>query len=169
MERANNTLQDRLVKELRYFNITSIKEGNKFLKQYINEYNRKFSIKPKNPTNLHVELTNRECFMLENIFAVQTLRKINKKLIIKHNNVSYLIINVGKGHRYINQRATVCELPNGKVHIFCQGKQLQHLVYADAKYKPTFANRKNIDQIINQYHFLIHSQVSNNTGYNYHD
>ncbi len=53
VERANNTLQDRLVKEIRYFQISTITEANKFLKQYINEYNKKFAVETKNPVNLH--------------------------------------------------------------------------------------------------------------------
>jgi transposase len=95
VERANNTLQDRLVKELRYFGISTITEANKFLKQYIHEYNRKFSVEPKNHVDLHQTLTNRELFMLDKTLSIQTKRKANKSLIIKHHNVSYQLINVG--------------------------------------------------------------------------
>lgn len=53
VERANNTLQNRLVKELRYFKIYTIADANKFLKQCIHEYNRKFAVEPKHPIDLH--------------------------------------------------------------------------------------------------------------------
>lgn len=100
VERANNTLQDRLVKELRYFDISTIAEANKFLKQYIEKYNSKFAIEPKNPVDLHQPLTSRERYMLDKTLSIQTNRKTNRNLIIKHHNVSYQITNVGKGHRY---------------------------------------------------------------------
>ena len=161
MERANNTLQDRLVKELRYFGISTITEGNKFLKQYIKEYNKKFAVAPKNPTDLHQILTHRERFMLDKILSIQTNRKANKSLIIKHHNVSYQIVNVGKGHRYINQKITVCEKPDGDTLLVHRGKHLNYNIYGEAMYKPKFANRRDIDNAISNFHFLMHNNISN--------
>ena len=43
VERANKTLQDRLVKELRLRNISTIKEANIYLKEFIKVHNDKFS------------------------------------------------------------------------------------------------------------------------------
>jgi len=161
VERANNTLQDRLVKELRYFGISTITKANKFLKQYIKEYNRKFAIEPKNPVDLHQPLTSRERFMLDRTLSIQTKRKSNKNLIIKHHNVSYQITNVGKGHRYQNQNVTVCEKTDGNVAIAWRGKNLSYSIYGQAMYKPKFANRRDIDHAINNFHFLMHNNISN--------
>jgi hypothetical protein len=45
IKRSNKTHQDRLVKALRFKNITNIEEANKHLdKEYIKEHNKKFSI-----------------------------------------------------------------------------------------------------------------------------
>ncbi len=164
VERANNTLQDRLVKELRYFKISTIAEANKFLKQYIKEYNRKFSVEPKNPVDLHQTLSNRERFMLGRILSVQTKRRTNKNLIIKHHNVSYQLTDVGKGHRYINQNVVVCEKPDGGVAITWRGKSLSYNIYGEAIYKPRFANRRDIDKAISQFHFLMHNNISAKGG-----
>lgn len=160
VERANNTLQDRLVKELRYFQISNIADANKFLKQYIKEYNRKFAVQPKNPVDLHQLLTSRERFMLDKILAIQTKRRTNKNLIIKHHHISYQITNVGKGYRYQNQNVVVCEQPDGNVVITCKGKNLTYNIHGEAIYKPRFANRRDIDKAISNYHFLLHSQIS---------
>ena len=160
VERANNTLQDRLVKELRYFGISTITEANKFLKQYIKEYNSKFEVDPKNPADLHQPLTHRERFMLDKTLSVQTKRKSNRNLIIKHHNVSYQIANVGKGHRYQYQNVTVCEKPDGQVMLICRGKNLSYNIYGEATYKPRFANRSDIDRMINNCHFLMHKSIS---------
>lgn len=168
VERANNTLQDRLVKELRYFGISTITEANKFLKQYIKEYNKKFAVEPKKPTDLHRILTHRERFMLDKILSIQTNRKANKNLIIKHHNVSYQIVNVGKGHRYINQKVTVCEKPNGDTLLVHRGKHLNYNIYGQATYKPKFANRRDIDNAINNFHFLMHNHI-NTKGDTNHD
>jgi transposase len=169
VERANNTLQDRLVKELRFFGISTIAEANKFLKQYINEYNRKFAVEPKNQVDLHQTLTHRERFMLDRILSIQTKRRTNKNLIIKHHNVSYQLTNVGKGHRYINQNVVVCEKPDGDVAITWRGKSLSYSIYGEALYKPRFANRRDVDNAVNKFHFLMHNNISNNQGTTNHD
>jgi hypothetical protein len=167
VERANNTLQDRLVKELRYFKISTITEGNKFLKQYINEYNRKFAVEPKDPVDLHQPLTQRERFMLDKILSIQTKRRANKNLIIKHHNVSYQLTNVGKGHRYINENVIVCEQPDGHVLLTWRGKNLNYNIYGEATYKPKFANRRDIDKAISNFHFRLHNNISTKGDTNY--
>ena len=40
MERMNRTLQDKLVKEIRLTNISTMEEANKFLKKYISKFNK---------------------------------------------------------------------------------------------------------------------------------
>lgn len=160
VERANLTLQDRLVKELRYFGISTIAQANKFLKQYIHEYNKKFSVEPKNPVDLHQLLTDRERFMLDKTLSIQTKRKANKNLIIKHHNITYQLTNVGKGHKYINQKVTICEKPDGQVILTCRGKILNYDIYGQAIYKPKFANRRDINTAMHNFHFLLHNNIS---------
>jgi hypothetical protein len=98
--------------------------------------------------------------MLDRTLSVQTKRKANKNLIVKHHNVTYQLTNVGKGHRYINQKVTVCEKPDGTVLLTWRNKNLSFNIYGEAIYKPKFANRKNIDQTINKFHLLMHSNIS---------
>ena len=49
VERANQTLQDRLVKELRLRRIDDIQSANAFLPEFIADYNQRFSVAPKPP------------------------------------------------------------------------------------------------------------------------
>jgi len=56
VERISRTLEDRLVNELRLANISDIDSANVFLKEYINEFNRKFAAVPKNKANLHKKI-----------------------------------------------------------------------------------------------------------------
>lgn len=56
VERMFQTLQDRLVKELRLAGIATIEEANKFLKEYILKFNAKFAVMPKRKNNLHKKL-----------------------------------------------------------------------------------------------------------------
>ena len=49
VERANQTLQDRLVKELRLRGIDDMESANAFLPEFITDYNQRFSVAPKPP------------------------------------------------------------------------------------------------------------------------
>lgn len=53
VERANGTLQDKLVKELRLKGINDIETANAFLPEFIEDYNKRFAVEPKNNVNAH--------------------------------------------------------------------------------------------------------------------
>ena len=56
VERSHGTLQDRLIKLMRLEGISSMEEGNRFLKGYMEEHNSRFSRLPKSSENAHVQL-----------------------------------------------------------------------------------------------------------------
>lgn len=49
VERLWNTLQSRIPVEFRIANITTIDQANEFLKNYIPEFNKQFSVEPEQP------------------------------------------------------------------------------------------------------------------------
>ncbi|WP_299657351.1 ISNCY family transposase, partial [uncultured Jannaschia sp.] len=53
VERANRTLQDRLVKELRLEGISDMVAGNAFLPGFVERYNDRFAKTPHRPDDLH--------------------------------------------------------------------------------------------------------------------
>ena len=53
VERVNATLQDRLVKELRLRNISSIDVANVYLREYIAEHNQRFAREPRSTFDAH--------------------------------------------------------------------------------------------------------------------
>ena len=76
VERANGILQDRLVKELRLRNISSIEAANVFLPEYRVDYNRRFAKAPKNPLDAHRTLD--QSHDLERILSIHDTRKVSK-------------------------------------------------------------------------------------------
>lgn len=76
VERANLTLQDRLVKEMRLENITEIDNANAWLETFISDFNRRFARPAKYPKNLH-RTVSESSPELDDIFAWQTLRKLS--------------------------------------------------------------------------------------------
>jgi hypothetical protein len=57
VERANQTLQDRLIKEMRLEGISGIEEANAWIKTFISNFNGRFARVPRYPKNLHRPVT----------------------------------------------------------------------------------------------------------------
>src|SRR6267143_2873241 len=75
IERLFETLQDRLVKEMRLAGIDSIQGANHFLEmRFLPEWEQRFSVAPRNPRNAHRRLYREQ--RLEEILSVRVVRKV---------------------------------------------------------------------------------------------
>lgn len=93
VERVFNTLQDRLVKELRLAGIGGMAEANKFLvEEFLPKFNRKFAVPAKKAGDLHRPVTKTELSRLAGILSVQTPRRVNNDFTISLNGVWYQLI-----------------------------------------------------------------------------
>lgn len=89
IERLFRTLQDRLVKELRIRNISSIPEANKFLdEEFLEELNQRFAKLPAERQNLHVRASVRQ---LERILCIKTEHVVRNDHTIMHERSLYQI------------------------------------------------------------------------------
>ena len=57
MERANQTLQDRLTKELRLRGISTLEAANAYLPEFIAAYNERFAVVPRSSESAHRPLS----------------------------------------------------------------------------------------------------------------
>lgn len=89
VERANGTLQDRLIKELRERKICSMEEGNNFLDEYTEMHNKKFSREPASPENAHQDIL--PSHHPEKLFMLKGERVLSKDLSIHYKNEMYQI------------------------------------------------------------------------------
>ena len=60
VERANGTLQDRLVKEMRLCSIDNIAAGNVFLPTFMEQYNARFAKAPLDDRDVHRHLAGHD-------------------------------------------------------------------------------------------------------------
>lgn len=90
VERANETFQDRLVKELRLRNIHTYPDANTYLPEFLQFYNRKFAVLPRSTKDAHIPLD--PSIDLDFLFAIHDTRIISKDLQIQVNNVTYQIL-----------------------------------------------------------------------------
>ncbi len=90
VERLFQTLQDRLVKELRLAGINTIKDGNQFLKDiFIPKFNSRFSVTPAREGDVHRQLNQKEKENLKSIFSIKSQRRINFDFTIQFKNYFY--------------------------------------------------------------------------------
>ena len=89
VERMNETLQDRLVKELRLAGITTTEEANKFLEKYIPKFNAKFAVVPNRRKDLHKNIIKSTEEKLPQIFSVQKTRIVNNDYTLRFENNYY--------------------------------------------------------------------------------
>ncbi|ELH4834731.1 ISNCY family transposase, partial [Vibrio harveyi] len=116
VERANLTLQDRLVKEMRLQGINTIEEANAWLPYFIADFNRRFAKPAKFPKDMHrkVRETPQE---LDDIFSWQEIRKLSKSLTFQYDKVVYLIEDSEENARLVHENVKVLDYPNGEVAI----------------------------------------------------
>ncbi|CAI2793914.1 Integrase core domain [Serratia grimesii] len=112
VERANLTLQDRLIKEMRLENISSIEEANVWLDSFILDFNRRFAKAPKYPKNLHRPV-NEQPAALDDIFAWQELRTLSKSLTFQYDKMLYLVEPTEENTRIASEKIMVYDYPDG--------------------------------------------------------
>jgi hypothetical protein len=101
IERLFQTLQDRLVKELRLHGISDRTAANEFLrKTFISEFNIRFSVIPSKKGNVHRILTDPERAALTSIFSVQSKRFVMNDFTLRFKNKFYQLAET--------QPVTVC-------------------------------------------------------------
>jgi hypothetical protein len=115
VERAHLTLQDRLVKELRLEGISSIKAGNKFLGEFIDDYNRRFGKEPLHPVDLHRPLGERE--NLEDVFTIQEKRQLCGNLTFRYQNTVYAVEPITENLKLKNRAITVMTQCDGRMRV----------------------------------------------------
>jgi transposase len=116
VERANQTLQDRLVKELRLRDISTVEAGNAFLPEFGEDYNRRFACEPQSAHDAHRSLLAHES--LAETFTLRETRKVSSNLTLHYNRVMYLLdpSEVAEGAR--GKHVEVRESRDGEVRIF---------------------------------------------------
>jgi transposase len=144
VERANQTLQDRLIKEMRLRGISDIESANAYLPVYIKEHNARFAVEPLNAEDVHRKIVPpRET--LDLIFSFQEQRKLTKNLELSYNKMIYQIKTTTKGYRLRHATVTVCEDLNGSISIIHGKKILEDTCHAKAKRNPDIVNSKELN------------------------
>lgn len=115
VERANRTLQDRLIKELRLRNISTVRDAMAFLPEYIAAHNEPFARPPTLPTDAHAQLPRE---MLDKLLVFTSPWKIFKDLSASFNRAKFIIERTEENERIVGKTATAVVDVHGEVRMF---------------------------------------------------
>jgi hypothetical protein len=103
VERLFKTVQDRLVKELRLTGLATIEAANRFLEEWLPSYNRRFSVQPAQPADLHrPRPASRE---LDRSLCIKTTRGLRRDWTVAHHGQLYQVrTNVRTTHVMVEER-----------------------------------------------------------------
>jgi len=126
VERMNKTLQDRLVKELRLANITTIEGANKFLEEYTPRFNKKFAVVPERRADLHQPLNKATKARLPQVFSIQKKRVVCNDYTVRFNNNYYQLNDSQPCTVYKKDVVIIEEHLNGEIKINHKNKYLDY-------------------------------------------
>jgi hypothetical protein len=144
IERANQTLQDRLVKELRLRGISDIDSANTFLTEFRSDYNRRFAVAPRSNHDAHRPLLKSE--NLDIILTHQKTGTLSKNLTVQSKNVVYQIQSNRPDYALRNAQVTVCENAQGEVTILYKNKPLAYTIFHKSPRQAEVVDTKTLDR-----------------------
>lgn len=144
IERANQTLQDRLVKELRLLGISDINSANAYLPEFRLDFNRRFAVQPRSSHDAHRPLLKRE--NLDIILTRQKTAALSKNLTVQANKVIYQIQSDRPDYALRKAQVTVCENAKGEVTILYKNKPLAYTIYHKSPHQAEVVDIKTLDR-----------------------
>lgn len=148
VERANQTLQDRLVKEMRLRSISSIKEANAYAPEFIEDYNQRFSVVPASDADGHRVLYS-DSATLKRVLSVQKKRKLTKNLEFSLDRRIYQIITPTTGYRLRHKTITICDHIDGTQSVICDNQILTFKVL-ESPSSVKLADTKELNAVVDQ-------------------
>ena len=128
VERANKTLQDRLVKELRLEGISTLSDANAYVPAFIEAFNSRFAREPRQSKNSHRPLE--PDLELEEIFCWREDRTVSKSLTVQYDKVLYLLDKeLPLVKRLPRKRVTVFDYTDGTIAIKYEGLALPYTIF----------------------------------------
>ena len=129
VERANRTLQDRLVKELRMAGICDMDDGNLFLPQFMKQFNEKFSVPATKTENLHRRL-NLQASRLADILCHRELRHVSQQLSLAYDRRQIILERSSVADKLAGQYVELYDFSDRPLEVRWKGHSLPYRVFS---------------------------------------
>jgi transposase len=149
VERAFQTLQDRLVKALRLAGVDSMEAANAFLPGFMARHNERFGQVPRDSTHAHRPL-HQTTEQLLRITSEQHQRTLSKSLSCQYRGKLYLIQTGGRADYHLRgAKLTVCDDGyDESIVLLYQGKPLPYRVFVRHDLPDRIADDKTLDTMV---------------------
>lgn len=127
VERANKTLQDRLVKELRLKGISTIAGANTYMPAFRADYNDRFGKEPRNPKDMHRPFSQHDS--LDGSMCHKEQRTLSNTLTLRYDKVLFILKPSDLAISLARKRVTVCDYPDGRLEIQHNGVNLPYRTF----------------------------------------
>ena len=127
VERANATLQDRLVKEMRLQGIDGMAAGNAFLPAFMADYNSRFAKPPFDDRDLHRAFAGHDD--LDDAFAWKEERTVSVNLTLQYDQVMFILQPNEITRSLARKRVMVIDYPDGRLVIRHNGVDLPYRTF----------------------------------------
>ncbi len=148
VERANQTLQDRLIKELRLRGISTLEEANAYLPEFREDFNRRFAVSPRSSHNAHRPL--RSADNLNFIFTQQKTGVLSKNLTLQYHKTIYQIQTNRPSYALHNAPITICENAKGEVTLLYKNQPLSYTTYKTLARQSQVVETKHLNRVVPQ-------------------
>jgi len=128
VERANRTLQDRLVKELRLAGISGIEAGNAFLPGFMERFNARFAVKPARPDDLHQTL-NVTPERLREILCWRERRHVGRQLTLSYERKRVMLEESELSRGLVGQYVDTYAYADGRLELRWKGIPLPYTAF----------------------------------------
>lgn len=124
VERANRTLQDRLVKDLRLEGIDTIDAANAWCSKFVERFNKRFCYEPRSTLDAHESLRPED--NLERILALCETRKLTKNLTLQYKNILYILNDKPGVRALISHDISIHTYADGRVELRANEQDLTY-------------------------------------------
>ena len=146
VERANQTLQDRLVKEMRLRGIASLAAGNAYLPEFMADFNQRFGVPPISQHNAHRPLAAQDDLAL--ILTWQEPRTLSKNLTVQFEKIIYQIQSKRSTYAMRQAQLTVCKDARGNITLLYKRKPLPYTIFHKQAHQAEIVDAKDVNRVL---------------------
>jgi hypothetical protein len=129
VERANRTLQDRLVKDLRLAGICDMADGNLFLPSFLEHFNERFAVPARKPENLHRSL-HVKASQLTDILCHREQRHVSKQLTLSYDRKQIILERSELSEKLAGQYVELYDFLDRPLEVRWKGQLLPYRVFS---------------------------------------
>jgi transposase len=144
VERANQTLQDRLIKEMRLAGVSSIDEAQAFADGFLERWNARFAVAPRQTEDAHRPWSGSKADLAEAL-ARREERTLSKALTFSAGAIRYAVKTQGPGMALRGAKVTLLHMLDGTLRVRFKDRDLAFTPFKSLPVPPPVEDDKTLD------------------------